>query len=290
VNRNGSPHHWQLLDRIVQQISIQQLDGSDPDIQFLRDFNVESCVKLLIDEFEMRKLKETAEMLRKKQEEMKTQLTRKERECGTKMKEKEDLMKSFNILKNKFEVETRARQNLEQRLNDVINQSDELRQSPSANQLKGLESKRYHGDGDDVMLNKEQEEKKKLESLISSNKPPTSKSSSSSLPIPPPPPIAPIPIPPPIGIPPPPPGIPGVPPPPPPPPVGLLTTKRPPKKGPKPKNPLKSFNWSKLPESKLEGTIWNDLDDAKIYEMIDLSSLDHNFSAYQRQQVSLLLL
>lgn len=33
---------------------------------------------------------------------------------------------------------------------------------------------------------------------------------------------------------------------------------------PKPSNPLKSFNWSKLPDLKIQGTIWQDLDDLKV--------------------------
>ena len=33
---------------------------------------------------------------------------------------------------------------------------------------------------------------------------------------------------------------------------------------PKPSNPLKSFNWSKLPDMQLQGTIWTELDDMKV--------------------------
>ena len=46
VNRGGCPHHWQLLDRIVQQITLQRLDGIDPDVSFLKEFNLERCLKL----------------------------------------------------------------------------------------------------------------------------------------------------------------------------------------------------------------------------------------------------
>jgi len=84
-----------------------------------------------------------------------------------------------------------------------------------------------------------------------------------------------------------PPPIPGVPLPPPPPCGGVAKQQqRPVKKVPKPGNPLKSFNWSKLPESKLHGTIWSGIDESKIYEIIDLKKLDSTFSAYQRQQES----
>uniref|UniRef100_A0A8D0HHJ7 FH2 domain-containing protein n=1 Tax=Sphenodon punctatus TaxID=8508 RepID=A0A8D0HHJ7_SPHPU len=55
---------------------------------------------------------------------------------------------------------------------------------------------------------------------------------------------------------------------------------------PQPTNALKSFNWSKLPENKLEGTVWTDIDDAKVFKVIDLEDLERTFSAYQRQQVT----
>uniref|UniRef100_A0A8C4VML4 Dishevelled associated activator of morphogenesis 1 n=2 Tax=Gopherus evgoodei TaxID=1825980 RepID=A0A8C4VML4_9SAUR len=95
------------------------------------------------------------------------------------------------------------------------------------------------------------------------------------------------------GILPPPPPPPGGPPPPPgPPPLGGITP--PPgapmgsalkkKNIPQPTNALKSFNWSKLPENKLAGTVWTDIDDAKVFKILDLEDLERTFSAYQRQQ------
>ncbi|NXR15791.1 DAAM2 protein, partial [Semnornis frantzii] len=75
------------------------------------------------------------------------------------------------------------------------------------------------------------------------------------------------------------------PPPPPPPPPGAplgFTLKK--KSIPQPTNALKSFNWSKLPENKLAGTVWTDIDDAKVFKVLDLEDLERTFSAYQRQQ------
>merc|ERR1719242_1914026 len=51
---------------------------------------------------------------------------------------------------------------------------------------------------------------------------------------------------------------------------------------PQPSNPLKSFNWSKLPECKVDGTIWTDMDDSKVYRALDLVEVDKLFSAYQK--------
>ena len=54
---------------------------------------------------------------------------------------------------------------------------------------------------------------------------------------------------------------------------------------PQPSNPLKSFNWSKLPECKVPGTIWTDLDDSKLYKQLDLAEVDRLFSAYQKNGI-----
>ena len=81
---------------------------------------------------------------------------------------------------------------------------------------------------------------------------------------------------------------------------------------PKSTNPLKSFNWSKLPDCKVSnfcydklhnnqrvcplffssiiclfmfqvnGTIWTELDETKLYQVIDLAEIDRLFSAYQK--------
>lgn len=59
-------------------------------------------------------------------------------------------------------------------------------------------------------------------------------------------------------------GIP--PPPPPPPPSGVLgagaSVRN--KNLPQPSQPLKSFNWTKLPENKIQGTIWTEIDEVKV--------------------------
>lgn len=55
---------------------------------------------------------------------------------------------------------------------------------------------------------------------------------------------------------------------------------------PQPANPLKSFNWSKLPDAKLQGTVWSELDESKLYNNMELESIDKLFSAYQKNGVS----
>lgn len=38
-------------------------------------------------------------------------------------------------------------------------------------------------------------------------------------------------------------------------------------------------------QNKLEGTVWMDVDDAKVFKVLDLDDIEKTFSAYQRQQV-----
>lgn len=53
---------------------------------------------------------------------------------------------------------------------------------------------------------------------------------------------------------------------------------------PQPSHPLKSFNWSKLNEDRIDGTIWNEIDDIRAFKVLDLDDFEKMFSAYQRHQ------
>ncbi|KAG9460900.1 hypothetical protein GDO78_018827 [Eleutherodactylus coqui] len=45
--RNGSQlQQWQLLDRILQQIVLQDEKGEDPDVTALENFNVKNIIKM----------------------------------------------------------------------------------------------------------------------------------------------------------------------------------------------------------------------------------------------------
>ncbi|XP_011616895.1 disheveled-associated activator of morphogenesis 1 isoform X1 [Takifugu rubripes] len=100
--------------------------------------------------------------------------------------------------------------------------------------------------------------------------------------VPPPPPAPPAPPPPPGG--PPVARCPFAPPPPPPPGAPVGVAKR--KNIPRPSNPLKSFNWSKLPENQIAATIWREVDDLKVFKVLDLEDFQKTFSAYQKPQRS----
>uniref|UniRef100_A0A8C7TIH1 Dishevelled associated activator of morphosis 2 n=1 Tax=Oncorhynchus mykiss TaxID=8022 RepID=A0A8C7TIH1_ONCMY len=218
----GSLQHWQLLDRILQQIVLQDEKGEDPDIAPLDNFSVKNIIRMLFNENEVKQWRDQAEKFRK----------------GKTV--------SSTCLKHRH--------------------------------MLAIVQKCIYGIGD-------------------------------SVPFPPPPPGGPVPPPPmtggfpppppplPFSCPPPPPPPPGGPPPPPgappifsgiPPPLGppgfITTATMRSKSIPQPSHPLKSFNWAKLGENKITGTIWHDVDDLRAFKILDLKDIEKMFSAYQRQQ------
>uniref|UniRef100_A0A3Q2X8H8 Dishevelled associated activator of morphosis 2 n=1 Tax=Hippocampus comes TaxID=109280 RepID=A0A3Q2X8H8_HIPCM len=126
--RGGSSmHHWQLLDRILQQIVLQDDKGEDPDLSPLDNFNVKNIIRMLVNENEVKQWRDQAEKFRKDHAELLGKLERKERECETKTQEKEDMMKTLNKMKDKLQregVELRSAReqvlDLSTRINDCI--------------------------------------------------------------------------------------------------------------------------------------------------------------------------
>uniref|UniRef100_A0A3B3CQY5 Dishevelled associated activator of morphogenesis 1b n=1 Tax=Oryzias melastigma TaxID=30732 RepID=A0A3B3CQY5_ORYME len=263
--RSGNTvQYWLLLDRIVQQMVLQNDKGHDPDVAPLENFNVKNVVRMLVNENEVKQWKEQAEKMRKEHQELQQKFDKKERECDAKTQEKEDMMQTLNKMKEKLEKESSEHKNVKQQVAELTARLHELstRQAPAV--VPGGPPLPPGPPGGPLF-------------------PPPAPSFAG---IPPPPPgglIPPPPPPPPPGGPPPPPGCPpmsGLPPPPGAP-VGP-SLKR--KNLPQPSNPLKSFNWSKLAENKLEGTVWMEVDDAKVFKILDLEDIEKTFSAYQRQQ------
>ncbi|MEJ1287971.1 dishevelled associated activator of morphogenesis 2 [Cricetulus griseus] len=181
---------WQLLDRILQQIVLQDERGMDPDLAPLENFNVKNIVNMLVNENEVKQWRDQAEKFRKEHMELVSRLERKERECETKTLEKEEMMRTLNKMKDKLAKE-----------------SQELRQARG--QVAELD-------------------------LFSSNDAPLRK-----------------------------------------------------KCTPQPSHPLKSFNWVKLNEERVSGTVWNEIDDMQVFRILDLEDFEKMFSAYQRHQKEL---
>uniref|UniRef100_A0A672SSW8 Dishevelled associated activator of morphosis 2 n=1 Tax=Sinocyclocheilus grahami TaxID=75366 RepID=A0A672SSW8_SINGR len=251
----GSIQQWQLLDRILQQIVLQDEKGENPDVSPLDNFNVKNIIRMLVNENEVKQWRDQAEKFRKEHVELMARLERKERECETKTQEKDDMMKTLNKMKDKLQKE-----------------GVELR------------SAREHNGGVHLHI--------PPPLPGSPMAPPPPPMMMDNFP-PPPPPIAfssphPPPPPPPPGGPPAPPGAPpifsGIPPPPGSASISSTTSLRT-KSIPQPSQPLKSFNWSKLGENKITGTIWYEIDDRRTFKILDLKDIEKMFSAYQRQQV-----
>lgn len=133
----------------------------------------------------------------------------------------------------------------------------------------------------------EQAERIKLEAMLSNGSLPDDAKvnfSASSTPIPPPPPpaqsiikssIAAPPAPPPQLNLPPPPGC-----------LPQLISKQRSVEIPKSSTSLKSFNWAKLPETKIAGTVWADIDEGKMYSSLDLETVDTLFCAFKNQKTN----
>uniref|UniRef100_A0A3Q2XPV9 Dishevelled associated activator of morphogenesis 1b n=1 Tax=Hippocampus comes TaxID=109280 RepID=A0A3Q2XPV9_HIPCM len=191
--RSGNAvQYWLLLDRIVQQMVLQNDKGQDPDVAPLENFNVKNVVRRLVNENEVKQWKEQAEKMRKERHELQQKLEKKERECDAKTQEKEDMMQTLSKMKEKLEKESGEHKNAKQQVAEL-----------SA----------------------------RLRKLSSLGPPPQKK-----------------------------------------------------KNIPQPRNPLKSFNWAKLAENKLEGTVWTEVDDGRVFQILDLEDIEKTFSAYQRQQ------
>ncbi|XP_061377026.1 disheveled-associated activator of morphogenesis 1 isoform X2 [Danaus plexippus] len=264
-----NPHsqHWLLLDRVVQQIVLQApgRDGSDskvynPDVAPL-EINVGEIVQLLAKEEELVAARNKADNLERENVDLATELAKKEKQVDQHTQEKEELEGVVSRLKERLERETAAHMECTERARASACRAHQLEQQ----------------------LNQERAERVRFEKLVSEGSIPDDAKVSNlksavietcSAPPPPPPPSL-CPPPPPAACPPP---APAGPPPAPAPP-------RPKKNVPTPGNPLKSFNWSKLPDAKLHGTIWQELDDTKLYNAMDLNAIDKMFCAYQKNGV-----
>lgn len=268
--RNGGNfQQWQLFDRILQQIVLQDERGEDPDVAPLENFNVKNIIKMLVNENEVKQWREQAEKFRKEHMELTCRLEKKERECETKTQEKDDMMKTLNKMKDKLQKESLELRQARDQMADLMAQLNELSNGGSIS--------------------------------FAPLPPPPPPGGPFSLPplmsdsMPPPPPPLPFSCYPPPPPPPPPPG--GPPPPPGAPPFFSMGMLAPPtlttfsggtslrkKSIPQPSHPLKSFNWSKLNEDRIDGTIWNEIDDIRAFKVLDLDDFEKMFSAYQRHQ------
>ncbi|XP_070312601.1 disheveled-associated activator of morphogenesis 2 isoform X2 [Odocoileus virginianus] len=265
--RNGGYfQQWQLLDRILQQIVLQDERGVDPDLAPLENFNVKNIVNMLINENEVKQWRDQAEKFRKEHAELVSRLERKERECETKTLEKEEMMRTLNKMKDKLARESQELRQARGQVAELVAQLSEISTGPVSSPPPP---------GGPLTLS----------SSLTTNDlpPPPPPLPFACCPPPPPPPLPP-------GGPPTPPGAPpcfsmGMPLPPDPFPSSDVPLRK--KCVPQPSHPLKSFNWVKLNEERVPGTIWNEIDDMQVFRILDLEDFEKMFSAYQRHQKEL---
>uniref|UniRef100_A0A2K5NFP9 Dishevelled associated activator of morphosis 2 n=1 Tax=Cercocebus atys TaxID=9531 RepID=A0A2K5NFP9_CERAT len=129
--RNGGYfQQWQLLDRILQQIVLQDERGVDPDLAPLENFNVKNIVNMLINENEVKQWRDQAEKFRKEHTELVSRLERKERECETKTLEKEEMMRTLNKMKDKLARESQELRQARGQVAELVAQLSELSTGP----------------------------------------------------------------------------------------------------------------------------------------------------------------
>uniref|UniRef100_A0A8C6R1Q8 Dishevelled associated activator of morphogenesis 2 n=1 Tax=Nannospalax galili TaxID=1026970 RepID=A0A8C6R1Q8_NANGA len=225
--RNGGFQQWQLLDRILQQIVLQDERGMDPDLAPLENFNVKNIVNMLINENEVKQWQDQAEKFRKEHMELVSRLERKERECETKTLEKEEMMRTLNKMKDKLARESQELRQARGQVAELVAQLTEISTGPvSAPPPPGgpltLSSSTTTNDLMGPPL---------AQDPFPNNNAPLRK-----------------------------------------------------KRVPQPSHPLKSFNWVKLNEERVPGTVWNEIDDLQVFWILDLEDFEKMFSAYQRHQ------
>ncbi|KAK2706666.1 hypothetical protein QYM36_014640 [Artemia franciscana] len=265
LDYSSHPQHWLLFDRLVQQIVLQSENGYDPDVSPL-NINVKEVVHLLATEEELIAARGRAEELEKENIDIVNRLTNKEQELEARLQEKEDIENTLSRVKEKLERETRGHLEFKQKAGELEYRLNEINEQlgTERNRVQRLEHIISTGNiSDDAKSVLPSPTGTLLPSIMpSSIRPPPPPHFFGNLP------------PPPLGIPPPLPGGPG---------MQLMPVKSVIKKEIPPSSaPLKSFNWTKLPDHKLSGTVWAELDEQKLYKVLDLKDFDKMFSAYQK--------
>uniref|UniRef100_A0A8C2KIN0 Dishevelled associated activator of morphogenesis 2 n=1 Tax=Cyprinus carpio TaxID=7962 RepID=A0A8C2KIN0_CYPCA len=258
----GSIQQWQLLDRILQQIVLQDEKGENPDVSPLDNFNVKNIIRMLVNENEVKQWRDQAEKFRKEHVELMARLERKERECETKTQEKDDMMKTLNKMKDKLQKEGVELRFAREQVFDLSSLISDISVSSPSN------------GGGHLPVAPPLPGSPIPAPMMMDNFPPPPPIAFSSPPPPPPPP--------PPGGPPPPPGAPpifsGIPSPPGP--ASII----------KFSDTIPSLQSSFLIiflffQNKITGTIWFEIDDRRAFKVLDLKDIEKMFSAYQRQQV-----
>ncbi|KAK7013355.1 Dishevelled associated activator of morphogenesis 2, partial [Halocaridina rubra] len=275
----GAPDHWILFDRILQQLVTQNEDGQDREVALL-DINVNSIVKLIANERELTESKKKITKLEEDFADVVTDLNRKEQELFTACQEKEELGQTLNQVREQLEGEHRSHSEtqqrnteLETRVHGLTHQLQQLAAGSLSDDIKAKLAK----DSSDSPNGPVPCPPPPPPPMMNGGPPPPPPMMNGGGPPPPPPMLGRGPPPPPMmnGGPPPPPPGPGGPPPPP----QASRLARPSKQIPKSTTQLRAFNWSKMPDSRVTGTIFASLDESPLYKFMDLEDIDRTFDA-----------
>lgn len=287
-------HRLKLLSNIAQQICIQDEEGNDPDVHPIK-IDLKKAIGHLSCHADVIAAKRERNKAIEKKEDYKARCKKAEETYKNEVLDKQAVKKSLG--KKIEKIKRDLTETLEQ-LSSVTNENTLLR--AKLNELEKILKEGVPSGADAAKI--------VVEGDSLSHLPPTLPRQTY---VPPPPPLpgqASIPPPPPmpgqVGMPPPPPPMLGqaeIPPPPPPmpgqvgmppPPPSILgafpigsaiqSFSLPPRNTPKPKIPMKSFNWVKLPVPKLKDTIWPELNEENAFKYLDQNEIELHFSTHQK--------
>ncbi|XP_014673417.1 PREDICTED: disheveled-associated activator of morphogenesis 1-like isoform X2 [Priapulus caudatus] len=260
LDSNCSPYRWQLIDRLVQQIVLQSHQMTTSDID-----DMDKTLHIMDVEEKVTGNSHQIEGFQRQNTELSTELRCKQQQLEEFSIEKESLCQSLDLVKALLDRETLDHMASRQKLSEA-----------------------------NSFISRSQ-------AMVAAPEPPLADITHTPPPIQAPPPSPPPPTAPPPPPPPPPPGPPPPPPPPRPPSASRLmqtpgsspellkieeqqtqTAAAKKKNIPTPNTPLKSFNWSKLHETQVKGTVWTEINEEKLYSNLNLVEFERNFSAYQR--------
>uniref|UniRef100_A0A8D3AMU1 Disheveled-associated activator of morphogenesis 1 n=1 Tax=Scophthalmus maximus TaxID=52904 RepID=A0A8D3AMU1_SCOMX len=235
--RSGNTvQYWLLLDRIVQQMVLQNDKGHDPDVTPLENFNVKNVVRMLVNENEVKQWKEQAEKMRKEHHELQQKFEKKERECDAKTQEKEDMMQTLNKMKEKLEKESTEHKSVKQQVAELtarlLWRSVPTSPAPS----------RWYDAPSAAPASSSRWPSTSSWTPTRWRHPPAARSKSGD------------------------------------------TRRRECVDALSENMRHKKKNLFSSAQNKLEGTVWMDVDDGKVFKILDLEDLEKTFSAYQRQQ------
>jgi dishevelled associated activator of morphogenesis len=283
-----------LIDRITSQIVLQH-QGEDIDYEDIQIL-VDEAIGILVSQERLKELEDAYEAEHTKAVQLEKDLGETRIELEGVRRKRDKLQRDVTTLQEEFD---KAKATSAEREGALQRELASVREQLSAAQarLQHLESHASHIQGEMDRL--------RAGGAVLGD---MSGGADSGAPPPPPPPMpgmdgpgGPPPPPPPPGMdgfgappPPPPPGMDGFGAPPPPPPPGMGGPPPPPGMGmpamdtrpklpnrrrPKAMTPLRGLNWVKLPDNVISKTIWMDLDDTKVANMVDLEELERLFNA-----------